>query len=708
VTRPDAPAQPILAPGRSCWRVERAERRAFLIDGEAYFGRLADALENAREQVLLIGWDFHGGMRLRREPDALPLVEFLDHLARRRPSLRLYLLDCDFPMLYALERENLPTLRFGARTHRRVRFRLDGNHPFGASQHQKLIVIDDAVAFLGGFDLAACRWDGREHRADDPRRSDPGFSDYRPFHDVGVAVAGPAAAALGALARERWHRATGRRLPRVRGAHDPWPRDLAAQLRDVDVGLARTLPAWDGQPEVHEIETLWLDSLQAATRSIYVENQYLTAARVADALCERLRDPDGPELVIVGPRSCSGWLEQATMGAMRARVARRLWDSDAHGRLALLYPELPGPGGPALNVHSKLAIVDDELLRIGSANLSNRSMRLDSEIELAVEARGDPRVREAIASLRAELLGEHHGCGAERLRAALAAEGTLRTALERLDPGPGERRLAPLDPHLAAPDDAWLPARAVADPERPVSLEELSAQLLPEPPVEASGPPRWLRVALVLAGVLAAAALWRWTPLSAWARPEALAELARPLRTGPAGPPLAAAAIALSATAFAPVTALIVASGLVFGPWLGAAVGLVGALASALLGFAIGRRLWPDAVHRLLGPRLRRVSHRIAGRGVLAVAAVRIVPVAPFAAVNLAAGASRVGLRDFATGTLLAMAPGALALTTLAERLRRAVFEPGWESALALLALAALVVGATWWLQRRFERASRG
>jgi uncharacterized membrane protein YdjX (TVP38/TMEM64 family) len=208
-------------------------------------------------------------------------------------------------------------------------------------------------------------------------------------------------------------------------------------------------------------------------------------------------------------------------------------------------------------------------------------------------------------------------------------------------------------------------------------------------------------------GLLALAALWRWTPLSAVLHPVDLAALAAPLRAWPLGPPLAVLGFALAAALLFPLTVLVVASALVYGPWLGFAVSLAGSFASALIGFCVGRVLWRDALHRLMTPRLRRLSGYVAAQRIRAVAAVRILPVAPFGAVNLAAGASRLRLRDFALGTLFAMAPGLLAMSALADRFKRVVFDPGWGSALVLVALTLALLAARSWVHRRISRRRR-
>ena len=223
-------------------------------------------------------------------------------------------------------------------------------------------------------------------------------------------------------------------------------------------------------------------------------------------------------------------------------------------------------------------------------------------------------------------------------------------------------------------------------------MDEVARRFLPEAPRSREHRRARRVVALSVATLALLAALWRLTPLEEWARPDALAGLAAPLRESAWGPWAFASGMALGGLVMLPVTAMIVAAALVFGPVEGFAVAWLGAMASALLGYGLGRVLWRDAVHRLMGRRLRRVSEVVGERGIVAVALLRLVPVAPYTAVNLAAGASHVGLRDYALGTLLAMTPGILALTVLADRVARAVRDPGPATFL----IAAGVAAAAW------------
>jgi len=697
---------PLLVEGETCWRRVRARRAAFLVDGAAYFDVLATALERAERQVVLVGWDFHSRTRLRRrdgeDAEADALAVRLDAAARRRPELRIHVLCWDFAPLYALEREALPELRFGFATHERVRFHLDDRHPLGASQHQKLVVVDDALAFCGGLDVTACRWDTPEHAAGDPRRRDPGFGSYPPFHDVQMAVDGEAAGALGELVRERWRRATGESLPVPEPpATDPWPPELAADAENVAVGIARTEPAFAGRRSVREVEALWIAAVRAARRHIYIENQYLTAQAVREALAERLGEPEGPEVVVVSPRTCSGWLEETTMGVLRARWVQRLREADRFGRLRLYCPRLPGAEREDLNVHAKVLVVDERLARVGSANLSNRSLGFDSECDLALDADGDEGAERAVAGLRDRLLAEHLGTRAEAVAEALGAKGSLGEAVEALR-GAG-RTLEPLETEVPPWMDELIPAAEVADPERPAALEDVLGELAPA--ARRTGP--WVRAAGGLLFAVALAAAWVWTPLGEWTHPGRLVDLAAGLRGDPTGIAVGIAAVALGGLVMLPITALTAAAALIFGWAMGAAVALVGAALGACAGYALGQVLWRDAVRRLAGRRLHRVSEALGRRGLLSAAAIRLVPLAPFTVVNVVAGASHIRFRDFALGTVLGMAPGTALLALLTDRTAAALREPD-PGHLALAALAAvLLVGASLALRHLLVRRSR-
>ncbi|HXG49979.1 MAG TPA: VTT domain-containing protein [candidate division Zixibacteria bacterium] len=695
----------ILQPGKNCWKTARSSRLKFLIDGAAYFAFLADTLAQARESILLMGWDFDSRIRLKPRSGkpaeaAAELGAFLNSLAGRRRQLHVHILVWDFAMIFALDREPVPFFGTGWRRHPRVHYHQDGSHPVGASHHEKIVVVDDAVAFVGGLDLAKGRWDTPEHRPVEPGRAEFNGAPLPPHHDVQLAVEGEIAAALGELVRSRWLRATGERLRAPSPASNRWPPGETPDIQDIEIAIARTEPPYLGSRGTREIEQLHRDAIAAARRLIYIENQYLSSAAVGEALAKRLQDPRGPEIVIVVSCSSHGWLEAATMDVLRARLLRRLREADRHGRLRVYCPTVAGLDEACLSVHSKLMIVDDDFVRIGSANISNRSMGLDSECDLAFEAGGREEVRRAIADFRDRLVAEHLGVPVERLRRARSDAQSLIRAVEALNGQPG-RRLETVGGEVPQWLEPVIPETAIIDPELPVAPEKLIAEFVSFEERRPRG--ALMRGAALLAALVAAAALWRWTGLVQWVALDAVFEWEAWLRGTGAAPLWVFAGYLLGGLAGVPVTLLIVAAAFVldFAPAL--LWSLAGSVGSAALVYGVGHVLGRKTVARFAGRRLNRVNRVIARHGVLAVAAIRLVPLAPYSLVNLAAGAVRVPFRHFILGTALGMAPGILGLTFFGRELELMLREPNEGTLLLLVAVVALLLGSVRSLRRWFE-----
>src|SRR6185312_5598169 len=404
------------------------------------------------------------------------LGNFLNFLAERTPELRIFILAWDAPLGFGRDREPRAGSSGGWKPHRHIEVHYDSNCPLGGALHQKIVVVDGALAFCGGTDLTLGRWDTPAHAWADAQRTNVGESEpYGPVHDVMLAVDSAAARALQSLATNRWRDATGRRLPVARVATDPWPESLGVMFSDIDVAVARTVPAGAGRAAVREVEALYLDMVATARRYIYIENQYFTAKTVGDALAARLAEPRGPEIVVVSRLDSAGWLEAPTMEALRTVLLQRLRDADAYGRFSAWYAD--SPGQPCCDVHSKLMIVDDEWLRVGSANFANRSMGLDTECDLVLEAGGNPRLRAAIAGARNALLAEHLGVALIDIREALTLTRSVGGAVRALANRTGRtlRRFEQLD----EPSPVVIAlANGVADPDHPpVPVDELIAGL---------------------------------------------------------------------------------------------------------------------------------------------------------------------------------------------------------------------------------------
>lgn len=679
---------PLIQPGKNVWLEADVDRCGWAIDGAAYYRAVRETALAAEQTLYILGWDVDSRLELIRggpPADGLPaaLGPFLDAVLQRRPGLHIYLLSWDFALIYAFEREWLPYYRWRWRRHPRLHFRLDDAHPLGGSQHQKVVVADDRVAMVGGFDLSHWRWDTPEHRADDPRRRDPHGQPYPPFHDAAMVVAGEAAARLGEMARQRWLDASGEvpRTPQRIPSTLPWPESIPPATGPARVAIARTLPTWGNRQAVHEVAALYRDSIAAARTTIYIENQYFTSTAITRALAARLAEPEGPAVILVLPLRTGGWLEQHTMDVLRDRQLEALAAADHHGRLRVFYPDAPGLEATPISVHAKITIIDDRLARIGSANTSNRSLGLDSECDLALPAR-DEATTAAVAGLRHRLLAEHLGTTTEAVAAAEAEHGAPLAALEALNTG--ERCLRPLS--FPGARDTLDPDAELIDPDGPLDPARLASNVAPLAPSHLLRQlDRRLQVALgIVLMVLATYLLGGERP---W--------LAAILNPAPELADLGGLAVGMVVASLAGLPVWVTTTILVIaaGPLAGGGLAWLITQAVAAVGFEGGRRLGRRRIHRLLGHRVTAIARRLGRHGAATVAALRLVPTAPFTLINPAAGAGGISRPAYFAGTALGTLPGISATVLLTDRLRTALLEPGLLS-LGLLAGALAIVAS--------------
>ncbi len=462
-----APTRPVLRPGVNCSLVAPASRLAWLVDGKAYFEAVAAAMERARERIMIVGWHLDSRARLRPHRSDEDIAGLVHRLVETKPGLVIQALIWRNSIWYVDERD--PTMLLGApwTAHPRIEVVLDASHPVGASHHEKIVAVDDRLAFVGGMDLAQLRWDDREHRMPQPLRTGDGGAAYPAVHDVQAMVEGDAARALAAAARERWRRATGNAAPPA-GAHpSPWPAGFAPDLADCRVAIAHTRPPHDGRRPAREIARLCTDMIRAARRTIYIESQYFALSRLAALLVGMLRRRRGPEVVIVTCCRAPGLIEHHVMAQNRDFLFARLRRADRHGRLRLVYPARNDDPEREIKIHSKVMVVDDRLLRIGSANLNRRSMGLDSETDIALEAE-DGRTRRAIAGFRNDLVAEHLGVARAAVEEGLARTGSLVRTIDALNGG--ERGLLPFPVDDGAADAGLTPLSHLFDPREPLGL----------------------------------------------------------------------------------------------------------------------------------------------------------------------------------------------------------------------------------------------
>lgn len=465
----------LLKEGHTCWKVSNATRAALLVDGEEYFGVLREALLHAREQILIAGWDFDSRILLPPARNCSPsdelacaplqLGELLGYLLRTRPGLRIDVVRWDYHWLYRSDREADTREKL---TRLGVHFHEHDGHPVTGCVHYKVVVIDDVLAFCGGMDLTHHRWDTCSHDPEDTNRCDCTGTSYMPVHDTQLCVAGPVAAHLGNYLRAHWPDPNkSPRRPKRRATF--WPDSLPVQLENIRTGICRTQPNKVGT-NVREIEACYLAAIGATKHTMYIENQYFTSTRIAQAIADRCRREPALQGLLVGMERPKTDIELHTMGYGRRQFHEILNEAGMSERVPLVAAM---SGGRGINLHSKTAIFDDRWLTVGSANLNRRSMGFDVECNLVLEAATDAH-RQTLKRLRNRLLAEHLGMSIEQVEAAVNANGLAQLP----DLASGSRSLALLQPLKPEPifgpvlaplfdrDDVWMP------PSRPAAQRQ--------------------------------------------------------------------------------------------------------------------------------------------------------------------------------------------------------------------------------------------
>jgi len=479
----------ILVPGSNCWLQAEADRAGVLVDARDYYRAFYRAARRARQYIAILGWQFDSNVSLLRGEDVqgvqgeTRMLPLLNELCEQNPELQVHILAWDFSLLLALEREWMQQMLF-SRHSERISFRFDTSAPLSGSHHQKLVIIDGQLAFTGGMDICDCRWDDRSHPARSTLRCDSGRDPHGPYHDVQAVLTGPVVQPLVELFEARWFNSGGGTLQ--------LPKPIARD--DVEVGATLPLPPGPVaisrtfgktlvpfQEPVQEVRALYLDAIHAAERFIYVENQYFSSRAIFQALVRRMRDRErGPlQIVFMLPRMPEALREQLAMGVAQVRLLRvlqRVASENGHALGVYCSASRDEEGTDVFTyIHSKLMVVDDRFLTLGSANTTNRSLGLDSELNLAweaAEAREGQVMRCAIRRLRVSLLVEHTGLKdrakvrelsrADRLVSLL--DEVAARAQDRLRPHPLETLfdqsplLKPLEPEefLIDPEDSLL------------------------------------------------------------------------------------------------------------------------------------------------------------------------------------------------------------------------------------------------------------
>jgi phosphatidylserine/phosphatidylglycerophosphate/cardiolipin synthase-like enzyme len=335
-----------------------------LVDGVEALPQIAAAIESAQSFVWLAGWFFSPDFRLR-ENDATTLRELLAEAAERVDVRVLAWAGAPLP-LFRPDRREARSMRDDLTRGTGIRVALDSRERPMHCHHEKLVIVDGEVAFVGGIDLTSYdgnRLDTRDH----PARGSVGW------HDAAARVRGPAVADVAEHVRLRWREVTGEELPRVQ---EPQP------AGDIELQIVRTVPekVYDALPrgEFSILES-YVRALRSAQRLIYLENQFLWSPEIVHVLAEKLRNPPTDEfrLVVVLPAKPNSG-DEDTRGQLGVLVEA----DDGAGRFLACALSQRGHDGDPVYVHAKIGIVDDEWLTIGSANLNEHSLFNDTEMNV--------------------------------------------------------------------------------------------------------------------------------------------------------------------------------------------------------------------------------------------------------------------------------------------------------------------------------------
>ena len=356
-----------------------------LIDGAQALPVMVEELQRARSHVHLTGWYFSPDFALTRDGDPIILRNLLAELAERVDVRVLAWAGAPLP-LFRPSRGGVRKMREQLTGHTKIQCALDSKERPLHCHHEKTIVIDDRVAFVGGIDLtseAGDRYDTNQH----PSRAKVGW------HDASARIVGPAVGDVAEHFRMRWHEVTGQTLNPVTPTEKAGEIDLQI-VRTVPERIYRTSP----RGEFRILES-YLRALRSAQRLIYLENQFLWSPEVASALRDKLARPPTPEfrlLLVLPARPNTGGDD--TRGVLAELIEA---DADAGRILACtLYARSRARADP-IYIHAKIGIVDDAWLTLGSANLNEHSLFNDTEMNLVTR---DP---ELTAQTRLRLWAEH-------------------------------------------------------------------------------------------------------------------------------------------------------------------------------------------------------------------------------------------------------------------------------------------------------------
>lgn len=645
-----------------------ARYAAPVVDYANYYRALHEAIIKAKRSIFIVGWDIDSRIRLLRGEEEKAaqwpsiISELIAEKAKQNPNLQVYLLRWDSSLAFFGMREVWAKEVWDEKTPDNVHTVLDSSIPMGGSQHQKIVIIDDELAFSGGMDVAVHRWDTREHRINEPERDD-GDGPYGPFHDVQVAVTGPIVKELSKLVRWRWNRLVDKtkRITELaeseknKALPDCWPQSVKPIFENIDCAVSQTVPFMDDVEPVQEVRRMLLTLIEQAEEFIYIENQFANRGEIAEALNARLKACPNLRVLLVSSYQPVGAVETEAYWAGRIDFKQILESGVEPERVLVAYSGSTNKEGVKgqKRVHAKVMVIDNTHFVIGSSNLTNRSMSLDTECDLIFAASNQTH-HDQIAWFRNDLISEHAGWSVDEVQQFIDGEDTFANLTQCKEKY--AYCLKEADDQIFTDQSLQQILTPIGDPQEPI------VPSIPLPNGKRFSIPNPSKSGLLITAAIAIIALlvgggYLLSQNVDWMSKDYLQSLLESLRDSPWAFFAVIGIYMVAGILFFPVTVLSLAVAMVFGATWGVVYGMAGVMASTAMLFLIGKMMGDKGLRDLAGPRISKIDKKFAQNGIFGVAVIRMIPIAPFSLVNLVAGISSIKLLHFLAGTFLGMLP---------------------------------------------------
>jgi len=417
----------ILETGKNCWRICNIEQLSLLLDSQNYYQAFLECSQKAGQSLHIAGWEIDARMLvdpLNKNPN-LSFRHYLNQISDK--VVDIHLLSWKAPFYLRFGRERFAGLKWKLNSSSKVKF-THNRYPYCfGSYHEKVAIIDQKCAFLGGIDLAKMRWDTTCHDGNDDRRRDWNGKRYNPIHDLQFVLTGSIINDIAEFIQKRSDKNLFFTQQSPSLTAPVWPDSFSPEIHKIKGAISRT----DAEEGIFEIEDLYVDAIRSAELFILIENQYFSHHGIIKELALQLKRDNGPEIVIILPVNYRGKFERSIYLTQRNRAIKVLKEADRYGRLKFYYPENASPKN-FIVVHSKYMVVDNSFMTLGSANLNYRSMRVDREINLGLDGQNKEKIQRFIADSVSRIMADHLGINEKEFAYVFMKNKSLIQTIETL------------------------------------------------------------------------------------------------------------------------------------------------------------------------------------------------------------------------------------------------------------------------------------